>query len=170
MEIEMWLLRAITQFVHEKGHTMQYICEAGKIRTTVNSTDELRNILSAVVKEDFGNLHIYQKIGEMKRGERWLYRLLGLSTETVGISAILLTNVEMASIAFLDAAGHEHLAVNRNHTSSSESKKIAFRLDTGEYDYRDEKYVIDKSAATDAIIYFYEHGKRPDWMDYRYTK
>jgi hypothetical protein len=147
---------------------MKYQVEVNGLNRPLATAEELTAVLHEVRRADRSALSLRQIKGEMRGLSRFLYKLLGLTTETTGYEAILLVRGDISALTFVDAAGHERRAMSgRTETVAPHGASVDFDLGDGSISTHLIDECLPRDEALRATEEFYRTGKPPLWLKYR---
>jgi hypothetical protein len=131
------------------------------------------NQLSELLSETSGRPEVQIALEEtgpaMKGFERFVYRLLGLSTGPDRFGALLLLNNSRAALSFTDSAGNETRATN-TESATDKRKRVEFKLATGEKEFIQENYLISREDGVKALLEYFQSGSPPKWLTLRKSR
>jgi hypothetical protein len=148
---------------------MDYFIEIQGKRKSVRTIEELEHHLEKSRHRESSDIFLFPKVEDRKGFEGFLYKALGLSTEVIGEGVSILIRGNRSTIIFLDEDHNEYRAINSEYTGPS-TAKVEFIIDTGEQSVHPADECFSPDNAIKAVLYFFQYGKRPDWLDYRESK
>lgn len=147
---------------------MHYKARVSGTEDEISSAAELEARLGQLRDKASAELWLVQHKGSMKGAERFLYRLLGLATEVTADAVHVLVNREKALVVFLDGDYNEYRINNSGGPTTGSATE--FRTDDGHVETAPVSECMTVEQALEAVRYFFRHGKRPDWHQYRRVK
>ena len=148
---------------------MRYEAELNGVARRVDDLEQLHRLLEEVRQADQTRLYIRQINGEMAGFERFLYKMLGITTVIEGKNAMLLTRGAVSTLIFGDEAGHELRVLQKNGDGAS-GGDVTFDLGDGSVAIHCAKECLSRDEAMRAIEGFYVTGKPPSWLTYHQTR
>jgi hypothetical protein len=148
---------------------VQYYLQVGEREELISSPQQLRKIIEREFSKTVSDLYLFQDKGKVVGFERVLCKILGISTRVIGKSVSVLTKGEIATVSFLNEGHSEHVVINPD-AKENVKELIEFTISNGEKDFRRNSECIEKSVAEKCLLFFYEHGEKPDWLKYKFNK
>ena len=136
----------VTRNHARRVHKMVFVHHDGRAQPVETLTE-----LQKTIEEAFGRppstIHLARMAPPMGRVERVVYRLLGLSTETLAASLLVEVSEGATRIVHLDGDWREAVAV------TAEGRDL-----------------WPKDVAARSLAEFYETAKRPSWLSWQRTE
>ena len=145
---------------------MKHIFTLNDEKHDIGSSGELASRLEQVRQLERADISLYEITGTRTGLDALVCRIFGATTQIAGQVMMAWLNSDMAHLLFEEDDGLAFHSCNPSY-SGPEDAAVTFYLGGQEEDMTPARWCISREEALKAVMHFYEHGKKPEWIHWQ---